>query len=185
MNRSEAEHILNSDVTDYPPLRDEARRVLSGADHRVPCYVFDIDGTLADIKHRLHFVKGKHLDGGEHKPDYDAFIDASVHDEPIAPVVQTARNLSQHAPIILITGRREAWRVETTDWLRRHGVPFAELHMRPTDDDRPDFEVKRDLYRQRVAERYHTVAVFDDRDRVVNMWRELGIPCFQVAAGAY
>jgi len=152
-----------------------------------PCYIFDIDGTLADITHRLHFVKGKHLNGGTDKPAYEAFHDALVHDEPIWPVIDTLRRLWAfgNTEIILITGRMENWRKETENWLHNHGVPFNELFMRPNGDHRPDWQIKREVYYNHVKYYYSVLGIFEDRTRVVNMWRDLDLPCYQVAKGDY
>ena len=149
-----------------------------------PVYIFDIDGTLADITHRLHYIKGKHVPGGP-KPDWDAFHDAMKHDAPICSVIKTAQMVGQHSDVILTTGRREEWRQETQEWMERHNVPVAELHMRQPGDFRPDYIVKREAYEKYVKGYADVVAVFAGRSRVVDMWRSIGLPCFQVAEGNY
>lgn len=156
-------------------------------DNRMWTYIFDIDGTLADITHRLHFVKGKHIDAGE-PPDWDMYLDACGNDTPIQPVIELNRRLRAMGQyVILITGRNGGWRDETRAWLKKHGVMYDELHMRDENDRRPDYVVKRELYEAWKGKNpdKQVLGVFDDRDRVVQMWRDLGLQCYQVAKGDY
>lgn len=147
--------------------------------------IFDIDGTLADISHRLRLKPGHHLNGGRDNPDWKDFMDACVHDKPIGAVIDTANALASAAnDIALVTGRMEPWRDETEEWLYEQGVHWDDLFMRPTGDHRPDYVVKEELFKRHLADR-PILAVFDDRTRVVKMWRGLGLPCFQVAPGNY
>ena len=64
-------------------------------------------------------------------------------------------------------------------------VPFS-LYCRTTDDFRKDEEVKKEIYEKNIEGKYHVIGVFDDRNRVVSMWREkLGLVCFQVSEGNF
>jgi hypothetical protein len=105
---------------------------------------------------------------------------------PIVSLVMAAQYLC-HAEIILVSGRSERYRDVTEYWLRRHGLFIfrAKLLMRPLDDRRSDELVKRDLYDQHVKPFYRVLYVFDDRDKVVKMWRDLGLTCLQVAEGNF
>jgi hypothetical protein len=93
--------------------------------------------------------------------------------------------LSLHAPIVYCTGRSEIIREETILWLQKHSLPIAALYMRPLKSNTIDTECKRELLKQMRDDGYDPIIVFDDRTRVVNMWREEGVPCLQVAAGDY
>jgi hypothetical protein len=86
-----------------------------------------------------------------------------------------------------MSGRDEgAGRAITEEWLHKHAaVPVTYLYMRPAGDTRPDEIVKRELYFQHVDMAYNVEFVLDDRNKVVDMWRELGLPCLQVAEGAF
>lgn len=141
-----------------------------------PIYIFDLDGTLADCQHRVPLI-----------PDWDAFFAACDKDTPIWPVIRTARKLELNADIWVVSGRNEQAREQTLEWMADHNVPPTWLKfMRAHKDHRPDDEVKREWLHSLAAEdRERIVAVFDDRDRVVNMWREEGLPCFQVAPGDF
>jgi hypothetical protein len=64
-------------------------------------------------------------------------------------------------------------------------VPYNELLMRPNGDNRADDVVKEELFRARIQPRYSVAGVIDDRNRIVKMWRRLGLVCFQVAEGDF
>lgn len=87
--------------------------------------------------------------------------------------------------VILVSGREEKWREKTELWLLSHAIKFEELYMRPTDDFRKDWVVKKELFESQIKPFYNIVSVFDDRNRVVDMWRSLGLTCLQVANGDF
>lgn len=141
--------------------------------------IFDVDGTLADCEHRRHFVSGK-------KKNFDAFYDA-MDEDTIKEDIRVLCNMyymnTWH--IIICTGRPESYRAITEDWLKRFGVFYHELRMRP--DERrhdPDFEIKQDMLNAIRKEREVRLAI-DDRNQVVEMWRRNGITCLQVADGNF
>lgn len=142
------------------------------------CYVFDIDGTLADATHRLHHIQ-------KEPKDWDAFFEACSEDKPIHHLIGVARALVWMAPIIFVTGRAERCRAKTEAWLMEH-LSFSEpLYMRKDGDHRPDNEVKSDLLDQLIADGHEPIMVFDDRKICVDLWRSRGIPCAQVAPGDF
>lgn len=135
------------------------------------CYIFDIDGTMADLTHRLPHIQ-------KQPKDWPAFFDACLHDTPIEHVCQLARTLSKTEPIVFVSGRSDRVRRETDFWLRiRAGVLPAALYMRRDGDFRPDDIVKAEILEQLRADGWEPLMVFDDRDRVVQMWRDKGLPC--------
>jgi hypothetical protein len=147
-------------------------------------YIFDIDGTVADLSHRLYLKPGKHLPGGP-KPDYKMFMDAMTHDTPIWPVIHVARALKEAGYYIcFVTGRRASYSHETHAWFRKFQVPCDGLFMRAGGDRRPDYVCKKEIYLAEFAG-LDVVGVFDDRAHVVEMWRELGLKVFQVDKGDY
>jgi hypothetical protein len=96
-----------------------------------PCAVIDIDGVLADVRHRLHFLESR-------PRDWDAFFAAAGADpllEPGRSALETA--LAGQLSIVYLTGRPERCRQATEDWLARHGLPRGPLMMRPDRDRRP------------------------------------------------
>jgi hypothetical protein len=141
-------------------------------------YVFDIDGTLSDLTHRLHFIQCD-------PPNWDAFFGAVAGDLVHEHIAVLVRTLEVFHHIVLVSGRSDQCRTGTEYWLRRHGIPFNRLYMRKQGDRREDDLVKKELLDALRADGYEPVMAFDDRDRVVKMWRENGIPCAQVADGNF
>ena len=158
-------------------------------------YVFDIDGTLANAGHRLHHIifNANQLKPGQVmadlNPDWDAFYAEQMNDTPIMSVIHTMNALSVDSDIMFITGRRNAVRDETINWIDPYAsfaVEDCKMFMRPDGDKRHDYEVKEDIYNSLLDEdKERLVAVFEDRQQVVDMWRRLGIKCYQVVEGNY
>ena len=157
------------------------------------CYLFDIDGTLADLSHRLHFIR----DGNK---DWDAFKQFCFFDKPINHMVDLCRRLfwagragrddygydNPEWEIVLMSGRNECQRKDTMEWLSQIAcLPEMKLYMRADQDFRPDHIVKLELLQRVKADGFEPIMAFDDRNQVVNMWRANGIPCAQVAEGDF
>lgn len=143
------------------------------------CYIFDIDGTLADLTHRLPHIQ-------KAPKDWDAFFAACADDKPIEHTIKLAIDVSlAGANIVYVSGRSDQCREATEAWLRRHALPDGRVYMRKAGDHRPDHQVKVELLEQLRAEGHNPVMAFDDRDAVVKMWREIGVPCAQVAEGNF
>jgi hypothetical protein len=145
--------------------------------------VFDLDGTLALNEHRVHHIRG---DFGR-KKDYDAFFAACVDDQPCRPVMATFAALVRAQHVVEIwSGRSDQVRDETGRWLARFGISSYYLRrMRRAGDHQPDVELKRAWLNEARAAGVPPDLVYDDRDSVVAMWREEGVPCFQVAPGPF
>jgi len=144
-------------------------------------YVFDIDGTLADLSHRLHYIQ-------KEPKDWDGFFAACTADNPIEPVAAIARSLhAGEATIILLSGRSSIVRNQTEKWLSRHNIPYEALYMRTEGDHRHDNVVKPELMQRMLREwRGESVAaIFEDRSGVVKAFRQLGYTVFQVADGNF
>lgn len=157
-------------------------------------YIFDIDGTIADCSHRLHHIQPPagliHFEPGETdwKPDWDTFYSLCVNDKPIDNVCHLLRILQMkpYIEIIFITGRSEKWREHTVEWLKRQGCLHpVYLLMRADGDHRPDYEIKKEIYDEHIKDKFNVLGVFEDRDQVVQMWRNMGLTCYQVADGKY
>ena len=146
------------------------------------CYIFDIDGTLADSSHRVHHIM--RTDGSP--KDWDAYFAALSHDKPILHMRDLARTLSTgNVYIVYVSGRPEESRKETLDWLVAHRCPEGRLYMRPVGDRRDDDIVKIELLAKLRADGFEPLLAFDDRTRVVKAWRAAGVPCAQVAEGDF
>lgn len=138
--------------------------------------IFDLDGTLADIRHRVHFVR----DGNR---NYDAFFAACVDDVPYTHVISALRAHEDAGHTVEVwSARSDKVRAETMAWLERNGVHPANLtHMRVDGDTTEDAALKRS-WLMALPDCDRPDVVYDDRQRVVDMWREEDIPCFQVVA---
>ena len=145
--------------------------------------VFDIDGTLADLSHRLKWIQGE-------EKNWDKFYEKVEEDKEIKPIAQIfylySNFLAPSARLICITGRPERTREATLQWFEKEiGATPDELYMRENHDFRPDVEVKREWVERLRKEGYEFILAFEDRDRIVKMYRDMGIQCCQVAEGAY
>ena len=147
------------------------------------CYLFDLDGTLADLTHRLHHIQPPE---GAAK-NWDAFFDACDGDAPISPVLTLAHHLMREVTLVFVSGRSDATRKKTEAWLFKYGLGDGpgRLYMRKAGDHRPDNIVKGELLDQILAAGFKPIMAFDDRDQVVKMWRERGVHCAQVADGNF
>lgn len=148
--------------------------------------IFDLDGTLALIDDR-RAVSTK--DNG--KMDWDTFFDPKniQLDKPNWPVILMAQTLKKAGHrIVIFSGRSKATKDATRDWLKNLDIPFDVLKMRPTGGGLK--WMKDDLLKKKWLDDLFPntddiICVFDDRDKVVQMWRDNGITCFQVADGNF
>ncbi len=128
--------------------------------------VFDVDGVLADVAHRLH-----HLEGG--RKDWGAFFAAAERDPPLPVGLALATELAVEHDLAYLTGRPEHLRRVTQRWLARHELPAGPLWMRPARDFRPARVMKLDALGRLGAGRAVEIVVDDDSD-VVDSLREAG-----------
>lgn len=150
-----------------------------------PLYIFDLDGTLALIQHRRH-----HVECPRDQQNWPAFYAACVDDEPNWPVINVMNALiDADAEVWIFSGRSDEVRMQTDQWLLKKGViniRKEHLMMRPAGDYTPDDQLKLKWLNEMLpVDRKRLVAVFEDRDRMVKMWRANGVPCFQVAPGDF
>lgn len=139
------------------------------------CAIVDLDGTICNIDHRLHYVQ----DGAK---NWDAFFEALPDDVPNEAITRMVESLRRdNYEIVLCSGRPEKCRAATLAWLNKHDVYFTTLYMRPDDDTRPDHVVKRQLLAGIREDGFEPFVVIDDRQSVVDMWREEGLICLQCA----
>jgi hypothetical protein len=175
----------------------------------MPTIIFDIDGTLADIEHRRHFVTGK-------KKDFDAFNAAMVNDvvnQPIANLLWMSLSRFDTTQVIFCTGRMEQFREVTRNFLlddceveeflslvneehrsepkyRRMVEDHLDTYLMMRPDNRrhdPDKDIKQDMLNEilKTVDKRNILFAVDDRQRVVDMWRSNGITCLQVAEGNF
>lgn len=148
----------------------------------VPLYIFDLDGTLALIDHRLPLIKRK-------KPNWDLFFKKCVDDKPNMPVISTCNSLiDAGCDILIFTGRSEIVKKETIEWLD-YNIDFEcdwsrYLYMSPEGYSIPNADLKKQFYNNLPPrDKKRLIAVFEDQQSTVEMWRDLGIMCFQVVQG--
>ena len=149
--------------------------------------IFDLDGTLALIEKRRAF---KAHEGG--KINWKEFFNPKniSMDEPNVPVIHMFNTLKKEGHMMVVfSGRDSVTRQATEKWLDKHGIAPDILVMRPKGSYTPDNELKRgwlyDLLEATDSDKGDILCIFDDRDQVVNMWREEGLTCFQVAPGSF
>jgi len=141
-----------------------------------PVVVCDIDGTIADIEHRRHFVTGE-------KKDWAGFFGAMDGDTVRAEVREMLENdIVAGKQIIFVSARPEDYRDITTEFLKSCCLPTDYLLMRRSGDKRPDTMVKEQLY-NRFLKNLNVENVYDDRPSVIRMWRQLGLSVTDVGNG--
>jgi phosphoglycolate phosphatase-like HAD superfamily hydrolase len=138
-----------------------------------PGVIFDVDGTLADVRAIRHYVVPSL--GSRHK-DFDAFHRESVNVLPHAHVARAARLTHElGVAVLIVTARRARWRNHTAMWLALHDIPSTAMWMRADHDNRPDREVKADIL-ARIRQSFDVIHAWDDNPRVIEVWQEHGIP---------
>ena len=149
------------DVVPYEPNLDKPQ-----------AWIVDVDGTLA-------------LKTGD-RGWYD--MTRVGEDEPNKAVVQVVQDLAECGYEILIcSGRTDDGEIATAEWLTEHlgHDRWSELFTRKTGDQRPDNIIKLEIFNEYIRDHYNVVGVIDDRDSVVDLWRSLGLTCFQPARGDF
>ena len=146
--------------------------------------IFDLDGTLALIDKRRE-VSTK----PNGKLDWGKFFNSTniKLDEPNLPVIKTAQLFAEQGfNIVIFSGRSNKTEHTTRSWLSNNRIPFQKLVMRDSETDHftPDWVLKKDMLDEHV-DINDVFLVVDDRDRVVKLWRSLGLTTFQVADGDF
>lgn len=134
------------------------------------CIVVDIDGTVA-----IH----------QGRSPYD--LSKVLEDRPNDPLVDLLRVLSGSVDIIFFSGREgtKQCQEDTAKWINDNvNIPY-QLYMRKEKDYRPDEVIKEELYNEIIKDNYYCIAIFDDRQKVVDKWRSLGLLCCQVYEGDF
>jgi hypothetical protein len=133
-----------------------------------PLAVFDVDGVVADVRHRLHHVARR-------PKNWRRFFAGAAGDPPLAPGVQLAREYARDHRLVWLTGRPEYLRPVTERWLAQQGLPADELLMRPASDHRPAREFKAEQLR-RLGRTGDVAVVVDDDPAVVSRLSQDGWP---------
>ena len=162
--------------------------------------IFDLDGTLADIDVRRS--KSTKSNG---KLDWDIFFDADniKLDKPNLPVIKLAQMFHNDGfRVVIFSGRNDRSFDATVSWLKTNDVPHDLLVMRPDkfkdkswpiadgNPATPDMRfMPDDILKKKMLDTFVDIndvfLVVDDRNKVVDMWRSLGLSVFQVAPGDF
>lgn len=155
-----------------PSIRPQVRKIYKNpifSKDKENAIICDIDGTLA------------HMNGKRGPFDWDK-VDKDDVDNIVADRLRKHKELGEK--IIIVTGRDESCRELTIEWLNFYEIPFDEMYMRPNNDWRKDSFIKKEIYNNHLT-KYNVLFVYDDRNQVVDMWRELGVKVFQVEPGNF
>ena len=144
--------------------------------------IVDMDGTIADIDTRV--IKAKATPPHGKRMDWEIFLDPiemAHSDKPNEHVVHLVKMLQETGHRIIVTSaRNERHRAVTTQQLDEWGIKYERLYLRKDGDFRQDGIVKAELYEQILSDGYMPRIAIDDRNQVVEVWRKLGIHCWQV-----
>lgn len=123
--------------------------------------ICDIDGTIADCSHRMKYIDGK-------VKDWDKFFSEVGKDSTINDVIRIIRKYnSEGKRIILVTGRNEDCRKQTTEWLHKNNIPFFALLMRTSGDRKEDYVVKCNILESYFKDHNKIIKIIDDRPQVI------------------
>jgi hypothetical protein len=133
--------------------------------------IVDLDGTLSDL-------------GNRHPFDWKSVGQDAVHQDIVELVALYEDGLDYQ--VLVASGRMEYARDDTEDWLESVAkVGYVKLFMRDNEDYRPDDIIKKEIYERDIVPYWDVRIVIDDRNRVVKMWRSLGLRVLQVAEGDF
>jgi uncharacterized HAD superfamily protein len=138
-----------------------------------PLAIVDIDGVVADVRHRLH-----HLD--RRPKNWKAFFAEAEHDDPHVEGLELVRLLAADHEVIFLTGRPENLKKATRRWLTRQGIGEHRLVMRPPDDRRPAAQVKVEMLAE-LAKGRRVELVVDDDPVVIESMRRAGYTTLHAA----
>lgn len=134
--------------------------------------VVDIEGTLSDPTHRMHYIKGGLIK--KWPQFFKSFKDDKVH--------LWCKKLLENLPVkkILLTGRPENYRNITEEWLKENDISYDILLMRKKGDFRKDFIAKKELFEKHIKDKYEVIFAIDDQPQIIEMWESLDIPALKV-----
>lgn len=142
--------------------------------------ITDLDGTLCNIDHRVDYAKA-----GLWEEFHQRCYDDLAHPE----VAEFLQHIGKHFELLAVTGRNDKWRLITQTWLNEHEIPIDALLMRPDDDYSPDNVLKLQMIEEYFGSKEEVLKnvafCLDDRDRVVEAFRNYGLPCWQVREGTF
>ena len=142
-------------------------------EHPEKVYVFDFDGTIADIQHRVGYIKKPYITG---KRDYQRFFEECRNDKPVEWIIDIMRMLPREN-IYILSGRNGNVIHDSVVWLEENKVPYNKIYMRYRTNYESDEILKLRMIDNGLKEKIQWIV--DDRQRVVDMWRENGLKVLQ------
>lgn len=136
--------------------------------------LFDLDGTIANIDHRLHYLSRENINWNE-------FEEQSEYDLPIVPTVVMMHALSQSGRQVWIwTGRSSHVESMTKVWLARHGIPYHQLLMRPKGTELSTMALKKRWLNDAPVPRERVICAYDDDPMIIRGLKNEGLLVFGV-----
>jgi predicted kinase len=182
-DRSVGEDVVKRMYKDYKNLfdsnfdfstRKKKTRIESASilvrDENLPnAVVVDMDGTLTHMRKRGPF-------------DWNR-VDEDDCDEIVRETVKVYKNSGYE--IIILTGRDGTALEKTKEWLEFYDVPYDHIFIRKAGDFRKDSVIKKEIYENELKGKFNILHSIDDRQQVTDMWRSMGIKCYQVEKGNF
>ena len=143
------------------------------------CIIVDTDGTIADCEHRRHYLASNNWPGFFGDMHLDTVI------EHTRILIDALRQMGY--AIVVVTARPDErdYKEKTVNWYAENNIQYDAIYMRKGGDYRKDSIVKLEILDQLMRDGWLPVMALDDRNQVVEMWRENGIPCVQVNDGDF
>ncbi len=182
-----------SDENDFFELFSQYRSYYRNRQERnnYKIILFDLDGVLADLTHRLHYVTPEDEFNASYygfKPDWAAFFRETKKDTPIWPWINLCRTLhEQYYRIYIITGRSEETRIDTFEWLSTYTIPCDFVFMRPAKNYEPDYIIKEKILKEIITTETKERILFaiDDHLPNIEIYKKYYIPTLYVPFKEY
>lgn len=140
--------------------------------------IVDLDDTLAKAtsERAKNIPKDK---ANATSQEWDKFMEGIERDRPVPLLRSLVMNLFMEYDLILVTSREEKLREITEEWLYNNGIKYDELHMRPNGDKSFPWDLKEELFLDKISQKYEVVMAIDDEDRTCKMFEKHGITTLQ------
>ena len=133
------------------------------------CIVIDMDSTMCfNTTKRPWFGDGA--------------AEGMINDVPNTGMCDMIRKLQEDFVIVVATGRDTTQEAVTKEWLAKQGINPDEFYFRTNKDCRKGVVVKKEQI-EAILEKYDIVAIFDDCEPIVDMYREMGLTVLQPNKG--
>lgn len=133
------------------------------------CIVIDMDSTMCfNTTKRPWFGDGA--------------AEGMINDVPNTGMCDMIRKLQEDFVIVVATGRDTTQEAVTKEWLSKQGINADEFYFRTNKDYRKGVVVKKEQI-EAILEKYDIVAIFDDCEPIVDMYREMGLTVLQPNKG--